>query len=165
MSTTTVRGRVKTMNTPSTQSVSGNNAAALAAAIADFEVQIYGGDGKPLYELVSRYGTIIVSNTIDTAFSSFAEMRTMLADGEAGYLYNAEYNRFTLAIKVPGSGVVFAGLLHDGNGTPRVEEELMLARVIAIRDLEKDGAVIVAKGQEFLKALPKAYADKLIKAA
>lgn len=165
MSTTVTRGREKSMSTSAPKTNVSNNAAALAAAIADFDVQIYGSDGKPLYELVSLYGLVTVSNTIDTAFQSFAEMRSTLKDGEAGYIFNDEFSRFTLAIKVPGSGVVFAGLLHDQNGTPRVEAELSLARVKAIRDLEKDGAVIIEKGKEFLKALPSQYVDRLDKAA
>ncbi|RYD54339.1 MAG: hypothetical protein EOP56_19375 [Sphingobacteriales bacterium] len=165
MSTIMTRGRVKSISTSSKQTNVSSNAAALAAAIADFDVQIYGSDGKPLYELVSLYGTIAVSNTIDTAFQSFSEMRSTLKDGEAGYIYNEDFGRFTLAIKVPGSGVVFAGLLHDANGTPRVEAELSLARVKAIRDLEKDGSLIIEKGREFLKALPSPYVDRLTKAA
>ena len=165
------RGRVRSLNNH-VPTATGNNSdensnlAALSAVLSDdFQLQIYGGDARPLYDVVTTYGSVVVSNTLDTAFQSYGEMRNTLKDGEAGYIYSQEYSRFTLAIKLPGNGVVFAGLLHDKSGAPRVEDSLTLCRVIANRDLELEDQTIITKGQEFLKALPQAYVGTLTKAA
>ena len=169
MSQTTTRGQLRTMRnsaTVSNASNENNNLAALSAILSDdFNLQIYDGDSRPLYDVVTTYGSVVVGNTLDSAFQSYPEMRSTLKDGEAGYIYSSEYNRFTLAIKLPGNGIVFAGLLHDKNGTPRVEDALTLCRVIAKRDLELEDRTIITKGQEFLKALPALYVGKLTQAA
>jgi hypothetical protein len=164
MSTTTMRG-IKNRKAASGATQNVLNVQTLMAAVADFDVRIYGGGGSPLYDLVSLYGEVEIIHSIDAAFESFPEARAGLQDGEAGYLFSQEYNRYTLAIKVPQSGIVFAGLLHDGNGTPVVAAKLTLARIKANRDFEHEGETIITKGQEFLKALPAEYVSRLKKVA
>jgi len=162
MSTTTVKRR-KTASLSSTkESMTGNmNAQVLASAIADFEVVIYKSGNPPLYELVKAYGKISSSNTIDTAFLSFSEIRESLKTGEAGYCYNEEFGQFTLAMCLSEGGIAFASLLHDKDGSPRVDEEMILCRVIANRDFELNGVIIIEEGKEFLKALPESYVARI----
>lgn len=162
MSTTMTRRSTKSV---SSQGSVGPNASVFSAAIMDFEVKIYGSGSKPLYDLVSRYGGIESLNSLDSAFQSFQEVKDELKVGEAGFCYSSEYNQFTMAIRIPGGGIVFVGLLHDKDGAPIVDEPFALCRVKANRDFEVDGEVIVREGSEFLKALPESYVNKMKKAA
>lgn len=132
-----------------------------AAAVADFEIVIYSTQSAPLYELITAYGKLEVSNTIDTAFQSFHEIRETLQSEEAGFCYNEEYNQFTLAMRMTDGGIAFAGLLHDKDGNPQTDEELILCRVKALRNFELEGKLIIEKGKEFLKALPESYVRKI----
>lgn len=158
MSTTMKRKRT----IPSTQATLGNvNSMAFAAAVADFEVVIYSTQSTPLYKLITAYGRIESSNSIDSAFLSFAEIRESLRPQEAGFSFSHEYGRFTLAMRLEDGGIAFAGLLHDKDGNPEAEEELILCRVKALRSFELDGKQIFEKGAEFLKALPESYVRKI----
>jgi len=154
------KGKAKSSTSKST----AMNLQVLAAAIADFEVKIYGGNGKPLYDLVTIYGEVALINNLKTAFDSYAEIKENLALGECAVNYSSEYEHYTVAIRVP-DGICFATLLHDSEGQPRIDETLLMCRVMANRDFELDGDTIIRKGDEFLKALPESYALGLKKAA
>lgn len=149
----------------SSSTASGPNSQVFAAAIADFEMQVYGAGRAPLYDLITTYGSITCMNTLDSSFQSFDETREILKEGDAGFSYSEEFNQFTLALRVPGGGIVFAGLLHDKDGSPRVDEQLVLCRVMANRNFDLEGRTIISKGQEFIKALPESYLSKMEKAA
>lgn len=164
MSTTT-RGRIRSMNKPSTDNITqGLNMAVLAAACAQFEMKSYGG-GKPLYELLQVFGEVIPLNTLHTALQSFDEVRAGLKEGDAAFSYSEQFSRFNLAVMTPGSSIAFVGLLHDENGSPKVDEPLQLCWVRAVKDFDLEGEVIIHKGQEFMKAFPLSYITKLEKAA
>src|SRR5689334_15841153 len=165
MSTTVLRRRSKTNTSSPSLIPAGLNSLVFSAAMSDFEMQIYGKGHAPLYDLVSAYGELAIINTIDTAFQSFDEIKQTLKEADAGYSYSDEFNQFTLALKLPGGGIVFAGLLHDKNGSPRVDEQLVLCRIKANRDFEFEGNTIIKQGQEFLKALPESYLAKIKQAA
>jgi hypothetical protein len=159
MSTLTTRRK---RTTPASQTTLGNvNSLAFAAAIADFEMVIYSTQSTPLYELITAYGKVECSNSIDSAFQSFTEVRESLQPQEAGFLYNEDYNQFTLAMRMHDGGIGFAGLLHDKDGNPEADEDLILCRVRALRNFELEGKLIIEKGKEFLKALPESYVQKI----
>ena len=164
MSTTTLRRRSKSNTSSPTLIPAGLNHHVFAAALADFEMQVYGSGQAPLYDLVTAYGEISCMNSLDNALQSFNEIRETLKEGDAGFNYNEEFNQFTLALRVPGGGIVFAGLLHDKDGTPRVDEQLVLCRVIANRNFDLNGETIISKGKEFIKALPESYLSKMKRA-
>lgn len=166
MSTVT-RSRSRSTNSsqlPERKATSGNNMAVFAAACAEFEMHAY-GSGEVLYDLIKSFGEVSASNTLDTAYQSFDEAKLALEPGDAGFSFSEEYNRFSLAMRLSDGGIAFAGLLHDQNGTPRVDEPLQLCWVRARKDFELEGETIITKGQEFIKALPESYITKLKKAA
>ena len=165
MSTTLKRGRSKTRTSSNTSIAKGSNAEVFAAAIMDFEMKIYNIGSAPLYDLVTTYGKVTIQNTLDSAYQSFHEIKESLEVGEAGFSYSNEFNQFNLALRMPDNGIVFAGLLHDQNGSPRVDESLVLCRVKTNRDFELNGEMIIRKGQEFIKALPETYLSKIKTAA
>ena len=138
--------------------------AALAAMCAEYEITAY-GSGQPLYELVKAFGEVTPLNTLDSALQSFEEAKQGLKPGDTAFSYSDEYERFSLAMKVPDGGIVFAGLLHDENGTPRVDETLHLCWVKATKNFELNGDTIIQKGHEFIKVLPESYLTKITKAA
>jgi hypothetical protein len=157
----TIMGRGIKTGSPANQTAWANmNAQSIAAAIADFEVKVYGAGGGPLYSLVAAYGKIRCSNTLDNPFLSFAEIKETLGVGEVGYAYSEKFKQFTIALKT-ASGIVFANLLHDKDGAPQVDGQLILCRVMANRDFEQNGEVIIQKGKEFLKVLPESYLMKI----
>lgn len=159
MSTTTRR-----RNAPNGSHVSGaahgQNAEVFSALCANVEVKSY-GSGQPLYALVKAFGPVTPLNTLDTALQSFDEIRAGLKSGDAAFAYSDEYDRFSLAMGLPSGGVAFATLLHDANGTPRVDEPLQLCLVSAAKDFEWEGETIIQKGQQFVKALPHSYVGRL----
>jgi hypothetical protein len=164
MGTTTTRRRNPSSASNVSVAAHGLNAGVFSALCASYEMITY-GSGKPLYELVVAFGEVTPLNTLDTALQSFDEMREGLKEGDAAFAYSDQYDRFSLAMKMQNGGIGFASLLHDGNGTPRVDEPLQLCLVRAIKDFEWEGETIIQKGQQFVKALPQSYLGKLEKAA
>jgi hypothetical protein len=142
-----------------------DSSVALLAMLAIAEMTVY-GVGSPLYLLEQTFGTVSPVNTLDTAFNSFAEAKANLGDNQVGFSYSSEYDRFSLAMKVNG-GVAFCGLIHDKDGEPRVETDLVLVQVVADREfkLPDTDDVIINKGDRFIKAAPQKYVDTLKKAA
>jgi hypothetical protein len=134
-----------------------------SALCASYEVKAY-GSGQPLYDLVLSFGVVTPLNTLDTALQSYAELKAGLKEGDAAFSYSEEYDRYTLAMNT-NRGIVFASLLHDQNGTPRVDEPLQLCWVRAVKDFEWEGEVIIEKGKDFVKVLPESYVTKLKKVA
>jgi hypothetical protein len=165
MSTTLTRGRSKARTSSNTTISKGSNAQVFAAALMDFEMKIYNIGSTPLYDLVTTYGKVVCQNTLDTAYQSFNEIKQSLEVGDAGFSYSNEFDQFNLALRMPDNGIVFAGLLHDQNGSPRVDESLALCRVKTNRDFQLNGETIIRKGQEFIKALPESYLGKIRTAA
>lgn len=163
MTSTLTRGRNRTRT--SSKSQTGINSELFAAMLADFEMKVYGAGQAPLYDMIAIYGKVESSNTIDSAYQTFEEIKSALEIGGAGYCYSYEFNQFTLALKVDNGGIVFASLLHDQNGSPRADEDLVLCRVKANRDFEFNGETIIAKDREFIKALPESYLSKMKKVA
>jgi hypothetical protein len=126
---------------------------------------IYGGNGRPLYDLVAVAGTIKTINTPAKALrGDFKEIKAAIKQGSAAFMVG-QFDNYQIAIN-SSKGVMFAGVLHDSDGKPRTEVDLTLCVVEVNRDFDIPGTdVTIEKGTRFVKALPAEYVGKLQKAA
>jgi hypothetical protein len=136
------------------------------SAMKELGMGIYGGNGKPKYDLVANFGTAKVINAIKTAFGDFRTALGKLKVGEAAIMYSERFNTHNLAIKISDSELQYASLLWDKNGVV-VAPSLNLVHLRANDDIEieVEGRVVeIAKGTDVLKGVTDKYVAKLKKA-
>jgi hypothetical protein len=160
---TVTRNRNQRQQQSSTAKATKGSTAWLAV-VATMEATIY-GVGSPLYKLLKQFGKVSPINTLAKAFTSFAEAKAKLQEGECGYSVSDFEGRkaYSLAAKVNG-GIMYCGLHHDADGNPETEADLEVVQLEALREFELEGEVIISTGDQFMKAVPAAYVAKLKKA-
>lgn len=153
MSETKVQRR-RQAGTGSTAPVSTIDFAALGKLV---DITIYGEGGGPLYKIMQPIGTIRPVNSVDDAFEGFAAASKGLEANQCGFSYSATYDAFSMTMKTPTGGLVYASVQHDKEGDPLELPEYNLAVVEVTRDFKVDDQVILKKGQTMLKALSPDY--------
>lgn len=126
----------------------------------------YSEEGAPLYDMVQSYGIpSTVINNLDNAFTTHAEVRDALKEGQAAITVSVFEGRdaFSLAVK-EGKQIYYFGLMHDKDGNPLTAGTLVLSEVVTNRKFDIPGTdVTLEKGKVMFKALPAEYALKLVK--
>ncbi len=156
MGTTTVR------RSASTSAVSNPNALQDMLAGLITEKDIIGEGQGPLYDLRQVAGVVKPINTPASALAGdFFANRNAIPVGGCAYV-QGQFGNTQLAMRLSEKGVVFAGIRHDAEGNPVHETELTVCAVVTNREFEIPGEdAVIAKGTNFLKALPAKYVASL----